>query len=51
MQHVASEVERCGPLIIFVNVLLAQAGLPGFPILLAAGALVTQTRYQLLGII
>jgi membrane protein DedA with SNARE-associated domain len=34
--------------VVFLNVLLAQGGLPlpAFPTLMAAGAFVTQSRYQ-----
>jgi membrane protein DedA with SNARE-associated domain/rhodanese-related sulfurtransferase len=48
MQHIASEIERYGPLVVFLSVLLAQGGLPlpVFPILMTAGALATQGRYQ-----
>jgi membrane protein DedA with SNARE-associated domain/rhodanese-related sulfurtransferase len=44
----ASDVEHYGLLIIFLNVLLAEGGLPlpAFPILIAAGALATQSPYQ-----
>jgi membrane protein DedA with SNARE-associated domain/rhodanese-related sulfurtransferase len=43
MEQVASEIERYGVPFVFVNVLLAECGLPLplFPILLAAGALAT----------
>jgi membrane protein DedA with SNARE-associated domain len=48
MQHIISVIEEHGLLVVFVNVLLAQSGLPSpaFPTLMAAGALVTQNRYQ-----
>src|SRR5258708_33244651 len=46
MQHVASGIERYGLLVVFLNVLLAEGGLPlpAFPILMTAAALVTQGR-------
>jgi membrane protein DedA with SNARE-associated domain/rhodanese-related sulfurtransferase len=49
MQHVISVIEQHGLLIVFLNVLLAQGGLPlpAFPTLMTAGALVTQSRYQI----
>src|ERR1700736_4320225 len=48
MQHIISAIEQHGLLVVFLNVLLAQSGLPlpAFPTLMAAGALVTQSRYQ-----
>jgi membrane protein DedA with SNARE-associated domain/rhodanese-related sulfurtransferase len=48
MQHIISVIEQHGLLVVFLNVLLAQSGLPlpAFPTLMAAGALVTQSRYQ-----
>jgi membrane protein DedA with SNARE-associated domain/rhodanese-related sulfurtransferase len=48
MQHIISVTEQHGVLIIFLNVLLAQSGLPlpAFPTLMVAAALVTQSRYQ-----
>ncbi len=48
MQHVVSVIEQHGLLVVFVNVLLAQSGLPvpAFPTLMAAAALVAQSRYQ-----
>jgi membrane protein DedA with SNARE-associated domain/rhodanese-related sulfurtransferase len=48
MQHVVSVIEQYGLLVVFLNVLLAQSGLPlpAFPILMTAGALVTENRYQ-----
>lgn len=41
MQHLASEIERYGLVVVFVSVLLAEVGipLPTFPMLVAAGAL------------
>jgi membrane protein DedA with SNARE-associated domain/rhodanese-related sulfurtransferase len=52
LQHIAPGAESYGLLIIFLNALLAQAGLPlpAFPILMIAGAL-SQTGGQILGII
>jgi membrane protein DedA with SNARE-associated domain/rhodanese-related sulfurtransferase len=48
MQHIISVIEQHGLLIVFLNVLLAQGGvpLPPFPTLMTAAALVTQSRYQ-----
>jgi membrane protein DedA with SNARE-associated domain len=48
MQHIISVIEQHGLLVVFLNVLLAQSGLPlpAFPTLMAAGALLTQSRYQ-----
>ena len=48
MQHIISVIEQHGLLIVFLNVLLAQGGvpLPAFPTLMTAAALVTQSRYQ-----
>lgn len=48
MQHIISVIEQHGLLVVFLNVLLAQSGLPlpAFPTLMAAGALVTQSRYH-----
>src|SRR5260370_3506742 len=48
MQHVVSIIEQHGLLVVFINVLLAQGGvpLPAFPTLMAAAALVAQSRYQ-----
>ena len=45
MQHIISVIEQHGQLVVFLNVLLAQSGLPlpTFPTLIAAGALVTQS--------
>jgi membrane protein DedA with SNARE-associated domain/rhodanese-related sulfurtransferase len=53
MQHVASEIERYGLLVVFVNVLLAEGGipLPALPMLLMAGALATRAGYQQLELI
>ena len=53
MQHIISVIEQHGLLIVFLNVLLAQGGvpLPAFPTLMTAAALVTQSRYQVLEII
>jgi len=51
MQQIASEIERYGLLVVFVNVLLAEGGipLPSFPILVVAGALTAS--YQRIGLI
>ncbi len=48
MQHIISIIEQHGLLIVFLNVLLAQGGvpLPAFPTLMTAAALVTQSRYH-----
>jgi membrane protein DedA with SNARE-associated domain len=48
MQHIISVIEQHGLLTVFLNVLLAQGGvpLPAFPTLMTAAALVTQSRYQ-----
>jgi membrane protein DedA with SNARE-associated domain/rhodanese-related sulfurtransferase len=48
MQRIISVIEQHGLLIVFLNVLLAQGGvpLPAFPTLMTAAALVTQSRYQ-----
>jgi rhodanese-related sulfurtransferase len=48
MQQVASDIERYGLLVVFLNVLLAEAGLPlpAFPILITAAALMTESRHQ-----
>jgi hypothetical protein len=37
MLHFTSDIDRYGPLVVFISVLLAEAGLPlpGFPILWA----------------
>jgi membrane protein DedA with SNARE-associated domain/rhodanese-related sulfurtransferase len=53
MQQVASDIERYGLLVVFLNVLLAEGGLPlpAFPILITIAALVTQSRQQVLEII
>jgi membrane protein DedA with SNARE-associated domain/rhodanese-related sulfurtransferase len=53
MQHVVSVIEQHGLLVVFLNVLLAQSGLPvpAFPTLMAAAALVAQSRYQVPAII
>jgi membrane protein DedA with SNARE-associated domain/rhodanese-related sulfurtransferase len=53
MDQIASEIERYGLWVVFVNVLLAESGLPlpAFPILLTAGALATRAGYPLLGLI
>jgi HK97 family phage prohead protease len=46
--RLGSVIEQHGLVVVFLNVLLAQGGLPlpAFPTLMAAGALVTQSRYQ-----
>lgn len=48
MQQVASDIERYGLLVVFLNVLLAEAGLPlpAFPIVMTAAALLAQSRHQ-----
>jgi len=48
MQQIASEIERYGLLVVFINVLLAELGipLPSFPILVVAGALATTASYR-----
>jgi membrane protein DedA with SNARE-associated domain/rhodanese-related sulfurtransferase len=54
MQQVISVVQEHGlVLVVFLNVLLAQGGLPlpAFPILMTAGALATAGRYQVAEII
>jgi membrane protein DedA with SNARE-associated domain/rhodanese-related sulfurtransferase len=53
MHHFASDLERYGPLLVLLIVLLAEGGLPlpAFPVLMTAGALATQSRYQVLEII
>jgi membrane protein DedA with SNARE-associated domain/rhodanese-related sulfurtransferase len=53
MQHIISVIEQHGLLVVFLNVLLAQSGLPlpAFPTLMAAAALVTPSRYQVVEII
>ena len=53
MQHIISVIEQHGLLVVFLNVLLAQSGLPlpAFPTLMAAAALVTPSRYQVTEII
>jgi membrane protein DedA with SNARE-associated domain/rhodanese-related sulfurtransferase len=53
MQHVVSVIEQHGLLVVFINVLLAQGGvpLPAFPTLMTAAALVAQSRYQVTEII
>jgi membrane protein DedA with SNARE-associated domain/rhodanese-related sulfurtransferase len=50
MQHIASDIERYGQLVVFLNVLLAEGGvpLPAFAILVTMGALVTQSRCQVI---
>jgi membrane protein DedA with SNARE-associated domain/rhodanese-related sulfurtransferase len=53
MHQIASDMERYGLLVVFLNVLLAEGGvpLPAFPILITTAALVTQSRQQALEII
>jgi membrane protein DedA with SNARE-associated domain/rhodanese-related sulfurtransferase len=53
MLQIASDMERYGLLVVFLNVLLAEGGLPlpAFPVLIATAALVTQGRQQVLEII
>ena len=52
MQHVITLVEQHGLLVVFLNALLAQSGLPLpiIPILLVAAAL-AQSHLQIIGII
>ena len=53
MQQIASGVEWYGLLIVFLNALVAQGGIPvpAFPILVVAGAVASQGRYQIFQII
>jgi membrane protein DedA with SNARE-associated domain/rhodanese-related sulfurtransferase len=53
MQQLASDIERYGPLLILLAVLLAEGGLPlpALPLLITAGALAAQSPYQALVII
>jgi membrane protein DedA with SNARE-associated domain/rhodanese-related sulfurtransferase len=53
MEQFASEIERYGLWVVFVNVLLAESGLPlpAFPILVVAGALATRAGDALVGLI
>jgi membrane protein DedA with SNARE-associated domain/rhodanese-related sulfurtransferase len=53
MEQFASEIERYGLWVVFVNVLLAESGfpLPAFPILVVAGALATRGGDALVGLI
>ena len=53
MQHVASDFERYGLLVVFLNVLLAEGGvpLPAVPILMTAGTLATRNGHQVSEII
>jgi membrane protein DedA with SNARE-associated domain/rhodanese-related sulfurtransferase len=48
MEQIASDIERYGLLVVFLSVLLAEAGLPlpAFPILITAAALVAEGRHQ-----
>jgi membrane protein DedA with SNARE-associated domain/rhodanese-related sulfurtransferase len=48
MQQFASDIERYGLLVVFLNVLLAEGGvpLPAFPILMTTAALAAQSRHQ-----
>jgi membrane protein DedA with SNARE-associated domain/rhodanese-related sulfurtransferase len=48
VQQAAFDIERYGLLVVFLNVLLAEGGvpLPAFPILVTAAALVAQSRHQ-----
>ncbi len=48
MQQLASDIERYGLLVVFLNVLLAEGGvpLPAFPILMTTAALAAQSRQQ-----
>jgi membrane protein DedA with SNARE-associated domain/rhodanese-related sulfurtransferase len=53
MQQLASDIERYGPLLVLLAVLLAEGGLPlpALPLLITAGALAAQSPYQALVII
>jgi membrane protein DedA with SNARE-associated domain len=53
MQTILSIIEQHGLLVVFVNVALAQSGLPlpAFPTLIAAAALAAQSRYGILELI
>jgi membrane protein DedA with SNARE-associated domain/rhodanese-related sulfurtransferase len=53
MQQIASDMERYGLLVVFLNVLLAEGGLPlpAFPVLIATAALVARDRQQILEIV
>jgi membrane protein DedA with SNARE-associated domain len=53
MQQIASDIGLYGLLIVFINVLLAEGGipLPAFPILAAAGALVTKGPCQIIALV
>jgi membrane protein DedA with SNARE-associated domain/rhodanese-related sulfurtransferase len=49
MQELASDFERYGLLVVFLNVLLAEGGLPfpAFPVLITAAALLARSRDQI----
>jgi membrane protein DedA with SNARE-associated domain/rhodanese-related sulfurtransferase len=49
MQQVVSDIERYGLLVVFLNVLLAEGGLPlpAFPILITSAALLAQSLNQI----
>ena len=53
MQDLVSLIEQHGLLVIFLNVLLCESGLPvpAYPTLMTAAALATQSRYQIPAII
>jgi membrane protein DedA with SNARE-associated domain/rhodanese-related sulfurtransferase len=53
MQQIAFDIERYGLSVVFLNVLLAEGGLPlpSFPILITTAALVTHSRQQVVEII
>jgi membrane protein DedA with SNARE-associated domain/rhodanese-related sulfurtransferase len=53
MQDLVSLIEQHGLLVIFLNVLLCESGLPvpAYPALMTAAALVTESRYQIPAII
>jgi membrane protein DedA with SNARE-associated domain/rhodanese-related sulfurtransferase len=53
MQELASDFERYGLLVVFLNVLLAEGGLPfpAFPVLITAAALLARSRDQIPGIV
>src|SRR5580704_3379786 len=53
MLHVISDLDRYGLLIVFISVSLAEIGipLPALPILMTAGAIITNSRYQVVELI
>jgi len=50
---ITSDIDRYGPLVVFISVLLAERGLPlpGFPILVMAGAFMTKGRHQVIDLV